>query len=241
MDTESPVAPRRRTNLVIIAALLMTFCGFTALGIWQVHRLAWKRDLIARVDARVTAPPVAAPARTDWPHVSVQGDEYRRVHVTGKYLAGKDTLVDALTERGSGDWVLSPMQTGDGIVLLNRGFVPKNTPAAPVPGNEVTVTGLLRISEPDGRVLRPNQPELDRWFSRDVQAIAEKRGLQDVAPYFIDAAFDANAAEYPRGGMTVIQFRNNHLSYLLTWFTLALMTLFALWRLRQEIRARKAD
>ena len=34
---------------------------FTLLGIWQVQRLAWKRDLIARVEARINAPPSSVP------------------------------------------------------------------------------------------------------------------------------------------------------------------------------------
>ena len=39
-------------GLLVIAALL-------ALGTWQVQRLAWKEALIAQVDARVHADPVA--------------------------------------------------------------------------------------------------------------------------------------------------------------------------------------
>ncbi|MDB5653910.1 MAG: Surfeit locus 1 family protein, partial [Tardiphaga sp.] len=83
-------------------------------------------------------------------------------------------------------------------------------------------TGLLRVSEPKGGFLRSNDPAADRWFSRDVAAIAQKRGLAEVAPYFIDAAAVPGVA-VPVGGLTVISLPNNHLVYAITWFVLAAM------------------
>ena len=71
-------------------------------------------------------------------------------------------------------------------------------------------------------------PAENRWYSRDVAAIAAKRGLRRVAPYFIDA--DASGREWPRGGMTVVRFPNNHLVYALTWFGLATLVAFLLAR-----------
>lgn len=100
---------------------------------------------------------------------------------------------------------------------------------------------MVRISEAGGAYLRANEPAADRWFSRDVAAIAKARALTDVAPYFIDA--DAGETERwgaPIGGLTVIQFNNNHLQYALTWFGLALMVAGgAFLVLRQEWRWRK--
>jgi surfeit locus 1 family protein len=49
-----------------------------------------------------------------------------------------------------------------------------------------------------------------------------------VAPYFVDADASAGkSAQWPEGGKTVINFPNNHLSYLITWYLLALMVLGA--------------
>jgi len=223
----------RLATVAFLALLALLFAGFTALGCWQLQRLHWKRDLIARVDSRVHAAAVAAPVRTEWPALDAGSAEYRRVFVEGQYLPGLDTHVDALTGLGPGDWVLSPLRTGAGdIVLVNRGFVPAGARgrAAPVPAGPVRIEGLLRLDEPGGRILRKNAPAQDRWFSRDTAAIAAARGLDGAAPWFIDAAFDANAPEWPRGGMTVVRFRDHHLQYALTWFALALMVAFAAWR-----------
>ena len=200
----------------LLAALaLLAALGFTALGIWQVERRAWKLDLIARVDAGLKAPAVPL---TDWSGFA----EYRRVRLSGTFLHSRETLVKAVTARGEGFWVITPLRTAQGVVLVNRGFVPPDKanrwcgPDAPA-----AVTGLLRTSEPGGGFLRSNDPRANRWYSRDVAAIAEARGLGPVAPFFVDADATPNPGGSPIGGLTVVAFRNNHLVYALTWFALA--------------------
>lgn len=48
-----------------------------------------------------------------------------------------------------------------------------------------------------------------------------------MAPFFIDADAAANPGGLPVGGLTVVSFRNSHLSYALTWFGLAIGLAFA--------------
>lgn len=205
-------------------ALLAAIVALLALGTWQVHRLAWKQALIAQVEGRIHAAPAPPPRMVR------AADAYLRVAVTGRYLSARDTFVQAVTERGAGFWVMTPLVADDGrTILINRGFRPTRL-AAPQPG-PVRVIGLLRITEPGGGFLRSNDPAADRWFSRDVPAIARKRGLGPVAPFFIDAEATAPSPDAPAGGLTVVRFPNNHLVYAITWYTLAGMAAFALFRL----------
>lgn len=74
----------------------------------------------------------------------------------------------------------------------------------------------------------------NRWYSRDVAQIAKARHLGRVAPYFIDADSTPNPGGFPVGGLTIVTFRNAHLSYALIWFELALLCLWGLWRLLRE-------
>ena len=229
------------------------FAGFVALGSWQVERRAWKLALIERVEQRIHAAPVDAPGRADWPRVSAARDEYRHVRLAGRFLHHRETLVQAATTLGAGHWVLTPLQAADGtVVLVNRGFMPSGRrPAARAaePGGDAVVTGLLRLTEPGGGFLRRNDPAANRWYSRDVQAIAAARGLAAVAPYFIDAdavlpSLPARGIpendDLPVGGLTVTAFHNSHLAYALTWYTLALMVAAAaLQVVRLERRARR--
>ena len=275
----SPLAGRASATrrLLPVALALLLCAGFLALGTWQVERRAWKLDLIARVDARLKQPALPAPAPAAWPALSPTLAEYLPVQVTGNFIAGHDTLVQAATERGAGHWVLTPLRTASGwTVLVNRGFVPTprgwiEAPAGPTadeaptaaaaasrsvsavrppPHAAVTVSGLLRMSEPGGAFLRSNAPAEGRWYSRDVAAIGASLGLAGdgrLAPYFIDAAAgapasapaegaDSAAGAAPIGGMTVVRFHNNHLVYSLTWYALAAMSAWAAWRVGRPWR-----
>jgi surfeit locus 1 family protein len=217
---------------LLIALALVAMIGFVTLGVWQVERRAWKLDLIARVEAGTRAVPVVVPR----PGLDVRASEYRRVMVTGSFLHDRETLVQALTERGAGFWVLTPLDTTKGVVLINRGFVSTEhrDPATRAGGQAVgpvTVTGLLRVSEPKGGFLRRNDPADDRWYLRDVPAIAAARGVGQAAAFFIDADATPNPGGWPVGGLTVLRFNNNHLVYALTWFGLAGISLAALFLL----------
>jgi surfeit locus 1 family protein len=217
----------KRAALLILALLATGL--FTALGVWQVNRREWKLDLIARVTARVNVPAAPLPSPATWPSLNDRDDSYRHVTVRGVFLNDRETLVQALTELGAGYWVLAPLRTADGTILINRGFVPpeKREPAKRQAGQSsgpVTVTGLLRMTEPEGSLLRSNNPATDRWYSRDVVMIARKRGLTQVAPFFIDADSMPNPGGYPVGGLTIVTFRNAHLIYAVTWFMLAALS-----------------
>lgn len=200
---------------------LLAAVAFAALGVWQVERRAWKLDLMSRVNARIHAPTAPLPPASAWGRVNARDDEYRRVRLSGRFLDDRSTLVQALTERGAGFWVLTPLATDQGLVLVNRGFVPDRRKVLAGAGN---VTGLIRMSEPGGSFLRANDPAADRWYSRDVAAIARARQLGPVAPFFVDADATPNPGGFPVGGLTVVRFRNAHAVYALTWFALSAMS-----------------
>ncbi|EJT06128.1 SURF1 family protein [Rhizobium sp. CCGE 510] len=229
--SEKRPSPAKRA--IFCACLVLLAAGLAALGTWQLQRLAWKRDLIARVDQRVHAAPLPAPARAEW-EVNAADDEYRRVSAAGTLANDKETLVYASTALGPGYWVMTPLMLADGtVILVNRGFVPtdrrnSDTRREGELSGIVEIAGLMRMSEPKGSLLQSNDLASDRWYSRDVAAIALKRGLSAVAPYFIDADATANPGGLPVGGLTIIHFPNNHLVYAITWYGLAAMVLVLL-------------
>lgn len=220
-----------RRRAIVSGLLLATIAALIGLGVWQLERRQWKLALIAHTEAMLASPPAAAPGPSRWPTVG-SADLYRPVVVTGRYRAGADTFVQAVTELGGGFWVMTPFDTDRGFtVIVNRGFVPaeRRSGIAPSPAPQ-TLRGLLRLSEPGGGFLRHNDPAADRWYSRDVAAIAAAKRIGPVAPYFIDAS--EPTAGWPRGGLTVVRFRNTHLVYALTWFGLAALVAAMAWRVR---------
>lgn len=248
MTSQTPPSPSRsglRWPRLVIATVIAAIgiAGFAALGTWQVHRLHWKLDLIARVDARVHADPVAAPGPEAWPAITAEADEYRRVSLSGHYLNDQTVEIYTPSDYGPGDWILTPLARDDGtVVMINRGVVPEDRAKADDydrPEGPVTVVGLLRMSE-DHRWLfaQENDPANGTWYRRDIGSITAAKGFDRAAPYFVDAeATDPDA--WPRGGKTVVAFRNSHLSYALTWY--ALMVLVAggyVLVLRTELKRR---
>lgn len=268
-------APRLRSSLLrkflavcaAVAVLLLL-----ALGTWQIFRLQWKLDLIEKVDTRVHATPVAVPEPAQWAQVNAANDEYRHVALTGVYLPEYTTRVQATTDLGSGYWLLTPMCVRGGIdgghvVIVNRGYIGqeaakrlpsvatfsgatsagKSVCATVADRAPVTITGLLRLPETGRAFLRHNDPANNRWYARDVAAIAQARGFDAamVAPFFVDADKGQeppaeDEALRPVGGLTVISFTNNHLVYALTWYALALMAAGAfIWVARDDKRRQR--
>jgi len=241
-DTAAPVRARRplvRRSFQFLCVLLCLV--FLTLGSWQVQRRQWKLALIARTNERVHASPVAPPASDTWQQINAADFEYRHLTLRGHWLAPACLIhTQALTELGSGFWQLQPLELADGSVIwINQGFVP--TPqAARAATAAFQGTGLLRISEPGGSLLRKNEAQAGHWYSRDIAAITAHCGLppERTAPYFVDmdasaaAASAAGAApQYPVPGLTVIQFHNSHAVYAITWVVLALMVAWAAWRI----------
>jgi surfeit locus 1 family protein len=214
----------RRARLSVALCMAVLSALLLALGVWQLQRLQWKNALVAQVDARVHAAPVAPPAPSGWPGLTREQDEYRRLRLEGQFDDNGATLVQASTVLGPGYWVLTPFRLGDGTkVLVNRGFIASRN-AAPAGAQHVAITGLLRMSERNKPLLRENDPASGRWYTRNVEAIAAARGMGPVAPYFLDQEATQPALPgVPVGGLTVIAFNNHHLLYALTWFALSLM------------------
>ena len=234
----SPDGDRQgRRWLLPVAALLIWAAAFTALGVWQVQRLAWKQALIALVAAGLATPVQDAAAWHTAP------PEYAKLSATGHFEPQATTLVSASTKLGQGYWVMTPLRLADGRALwVNRGFVPKT--AAPAPMGQQIVIGLARLAETSG-LLRPNRPAEHHWYARDIAQIAAQTHVADSETrWFIDAGLPAASAPTiadddeamapqtaPRGpispvpGLTIIRFPNNHLGYAITWFLLAALCL----------------
>jgi surfeit locus 1 family protein len=226
-------------------ALLIT------LGLWQLHRLAWKEALIAEVSTRVDAPPVDLPREDEWSRLEPKQFEYRHVRVAGAYDLAHQALVFRPLEAprgrygGQGYLVMTPLRLADGaIVIVNRGFVPADrkdavSGAATQSEPRTDIVGLMRAPEPRNWFTPSDDPAKGEWFTRDPAAIAAAMKLDRVAPFTIDADAGPNPAALPEGGETILAFPNNHLGYALTWFgmALALAGVFGAfaWKKRTEL------
>jgi surfeit locus 1 family protein len=220
---------------------LATLAGvvlLSALGFWQLKRLAWKEGLIAAADARAHAAPMATPAPSDWVALKPAEYEYRRVAAKGVYdFSRQEFIFGALEDPrgrygGVGYFVMTPLKLASGeSIIVNRGFVPANLKAAADKGprGEVEVVGLMRSSERRNVFTPTDDPAHHEFYSRDVEGLARAMQLGPHAPFVIDA--EAGPDPLPEGGETRLVFVNNHLGYAFTWFGLAatLAVMFAFY------------
>ncbi|XP_070811853.1 surfeit locus protein 1 isoform X3 [Pituophis catenifer annectens] len=132
----------------------------------------------------------------------------------------------------SGAHVITPFYCTDlGItILVNRGFVPRKrmNPETRLKGQiqgDIELTGLVRLTEPRRAFVPENNVEQNTWFYRDLDAMARVTGAE---PIFIDADYRSSVPGGPIGGQTRVTLRNEHMQYILTWYTLCAATSF-LW------------
>jgi surfeit locus 1 family protein len=212
----------------LTVACVILFAILCGLGTWQLQRLQWKLALIARVNTNIAAAPLSLDAI-----LAMTGDDaqYRRVTVTGRFDHAREAYVFTTDQGAAVYHVLTPLRTDDGNVLMvDRGEVPKEKldPATRAAGNvegEVHVTGVWRVPDPPGAFTPPPDAGHRIWFARDLAAISAADHLSLAAPVVIEADAAPNPGGWPRGGQTVVNFRNQHLSYAVTWFGLALCLL----------------
>jgi surfeit locus 1 family protein len=211
---------------IACAVVFAILCG---LGVWQLERLQWKLALIATVSDHMKA----APVRLD--EISAMAPDqaqYRRVVLHGRFDHAKEAYVFTTDASGAPVYhVLTPFLTADGKTLMvDRGAVPKEKldPASRTAGNvsgQTAVTGVWRA--PDAPGLFTPSPDIPHrvWYARDLAGIAKADQVSLSDPVLIEADATPNPGGLPKGGQTVVSFRNEHLSYAVTWFGLAVMLL----------------
>jgi surfeit locus 1 family protein len=236
----APTSGHRQGLLVPILFTLTALAVLIGLGTWQLERKTWKEALIARVNARLAAPPAELPRPELWADLSAADAEYRRVTLRAEFRHDQEALVQAAKSAfrddvsGIGFWVFTPAHVSAKRVLVNRGFVPESRrdpasrPHGQVQGTEIT--GVLRWPEPRGWFTPADEPARNLFHARDPSAIARAKSL-DAAPFYIEQEAPVPPGGLPHPSPLRVRLANDHLHYAITWYSLAavLIGVFAVW------------
>jgi cytochrome oxidase assembly protein ShyY1 len=227
-------AVRRRGGVLWPSLFALGAFGvLIGLGTWQLERKAWKEGLIAMLDQRLTAAPVALPAHVRWASLDPAQDEFRRVSVRVQFLGEREGRVytsgSGLREdiKGPGYFAFAPARLADGsIVVVNRGYVSNPLPNAslrPIALREgaVDIIGVMRWPEPPGWFVTAHDAAADLWFVRDHRAMAAAYDWGAVAPFYIDQESPVPEGGVPRPAPLKVNLRNEHLQYAMVWYGLA--------------------
>lgn len=204
----------RRPLLIATLASLPVLGLLLFLGTWQVQRLHWKNDLIARIAAseRTPAAPLAEPP-----------EMLAKVRVAGRFDHAREAQL-GLEVRGAvlGAHLVTPLlREGAPPILVNRGWVPLER-SAPLsrPEGEVTVEGWVHPGDRANWFSASDDAAARRFFTFDPPAIGAALGLPQVAPFGLVALGAPGAL--PEPARTLPRPTNNHLGYAITWYGLAL-------------------
>jgi len=208
---------------------LPIFIFTLGLGVWQMERREWKRDILARIAVNQAAAPMPLDEL-------VKGDplrrEYGRVTLSGSFLHDKEFHLAARSLKNDvGVQVVTPVRTNDGkIVLFDRGWVPstRKEPAKRAEGQvagKIELTGIVRRSQVQRQFAPDNVPDKNVWFHVDVPLMRKMAGGAPdpvLDTFFLEADAKPNPGGVPIGGQTRLDIPNDHLQYALTWFGIAL-------------------
>jgi len=241
------VSTESRNNSKAHFVLLAIPAAAFGLGTWQVKRLEWKKGLIRDLERRTQRPPVPLPADILDPGKMKELD-YSPVFAEGKFDHSKEIYIGprSLTRTGpntgggligpaskSGYQVITPfvLKSGERI-LINRGWVsrdrkdPSTRPEGQIT-DTVKISGLIRVSEQRPQFTPKIQEGSTNWHYRDIDQFTKEL---DSLPIFIDADSRSSVNGGPIGGQTLLHIRNEHMQYIITWYSLGIATSFMFYK-----------
>ncbi|GMT04651.1 hypothetical protein PENTCL1PPCAC_26825, partial [Pristionchus entomophagus] len=234
-----------------IAMLTIPAAAF-GLGCWQVARLQWKLSLLEQLEMRLNDPAVEFPIDN---LKSLESMEYRRVRIKGRFLHEREFLLSPRgrfdpgmkkdESQGSllssndisshGAHIVTPfvISGSNMIIMVNGGWVPRakmdrETRLNTEEKGEVTIEAIVRKTENRPQFVGANQPDRGVWFYKDFNEMARYAG---TSPIYVESVYEMTRPGGPIAGQTNVKVRNEHLNYLLTWYSLSAVTL-AMWYIR---------
>lgn len=217
----------------MIFPLLLGLVGcaiLIGLGVWQLQRMEWKAGVLAEIDAKIAAAPVALPAAPIAPD-----QKYLPVQVTGAFTGDFLEVLSGQKGGSPGVRIIEAFATTDGRrILIDRGFLEDVARAAPRHAGAAEVVGNLHWPQDADSFTPPPDEKSGMWFARDAVAMAAKLNTE---PTFIVAREPTGDAITPMP-VDSSSIPNDHWGYAITWFLLAAtwagMTGLLVWRIRQR-------
>lgn len=199
------------------------------LGTWQVYRLHWKEGILARIAIAEAAPAIPLAANPA---------PYTKVSVTGRFQFDRAVqfgaeVRDTRSGPTMGSYQIVPLERdGAPPILVDRGWVPQKR-VAPLnePRGTVTVAGYVRPEETQSWFSAADDLATRQFFTLDPRAIGIAVGIAPPVPFTLVALGPTVVESYPSPAQHLPRPPNNHLSYVITWYGLAvsLVIIFGVW------------
>ena len=209
---------------------LFLFVTLVSLGVWQVQRLHWKDHLLAALDQAELQPAVP---------LTFHPRPFERVEVSGRWLSsvahyGVEVRDTSLGPRMGSQLVAPLWRPNAPAVLVVLGWLMDGV-SFNLPSGEIHLTGYVRPPEHRGWLSAEDNTVTARFFTLDPQKIGKVLAI-DVEPFMVVVLQSENQESQrssfePAAATQLPRPVNNHLSYALTWFGLAVtqLAVFGVW------------
>jgi len=228
-DTSANAGLRRLfwSTLILLPPLAL----FIWAGSWQLGRAEEKQVFIDSFNDASQTPVLTAPVDM----ATAETMLYRRFQLSGRYLPERQVLLDNIVSEGEvGYQVLTPFQTDDTIVLINRGWAKGSADRLQLPDVTVdseprTISGKLAfLPSPGIRIDTPlPDPDTVSWPLRMTWPTTVEIGTllnSELAGWQL--LLDSDEPDgYRRDWQPETMGPETHLGYAFQWFSFAALAL----------------
>ena len=219
---------------------LICLAILVSLGTWQYKRLQWKTALLADIHQAANAPPLVTILQAQDILAAGQALDFRRIELEGEFVTPSHNGGAPFFVMGSDGkkyyWRLYQLFRQDGHLLYvattkiddrQKQNAQQNT-RAKTPIGPAKIIGYVRIVHKPNRFVPKSSPDDNRWFgfntAPDILDWAQNSDMGPVhTAYYIDQQFGVSRAEdLP---VRIPDIANNHLDYMLTWYSFAIILL----------------
>jgi surfeit locus 1 family protein len=188
VDSPRLNATAQRSRVRAAVTLFATLAGIllaARLGIWQLDRADQKIALQSSLAARSREPVLDGSSLARSP-LAAEAQHHRRVSLRGRWLAERTVFLDNRQMDGKvGFFVVTPLALtpGSGVVLVQRGWAPRNFTSR---------SELPPVSTPEGSVVVDGivAPAPSRLFEFADAASGPIRQNLDIASFALDTGLD---------------------------------------------------
>lgn len=201
-------------------------CTTMYLGIWQLQRMEWKNDIISKIEKNLQT------TITYDDFNNIEEDEFKLMKIRGKFIHDKNFDLLSRTYNGkAGVHVLTPFIAENGeLLLVNRGWVKAGSDYKE-PTETVELEAVIRTTQKPGWLSLENDPEKNHWFSINLPAMYKILN-KPAKIFYLDRV--SGEKSFPLALPKKIQLHNEHLQYVITWFSLSfalvIMYYFRFWK-----------
>lgn len=213
---------------VIVISILLILIN---LGTWQYERLKWKTKLLAEVESAAVSEPFSSLEEVQKAISSSSPVDFRRIILTSSSQNSSSHFFVFSAENRNINWrVFKPITSSGVTVFASLETISDSDKLRYknyVNRNNLPIIGYVRLAREVTTGAPKNTPEENRWFG--FNQLPDSHGWNDLADIDADMRFyiDVKSTSLSNTSLKAMRpdIRNNHMDYMLTWYSFAIILL----------------